>query len=1294
MEMIELFEHNEEAYQSLVKSLQYSNFSFLERATGTGKSYILIKFIANFFKNKRVLFVTLHDSMFRQLIENDMPALGTSKDIYQKLDCILYKSIDKHNAQWYVDNYDCIIFDEAHHCGASKWGKTIAQIRDLIKESPDKVMIGATATGTRYLDDYRDVAKEFFEDNVASRLYLPEAILRHILPAPFYINVNKTSLDKINEIKRKLRRLEGYTELDPMKKQLSDIQEKVKIETNPNHLFKKYHVQKGEKFILFCNNIEELERKKAEVAEWFKDIAPLEIYDVHNQKSPNVNLKTIKAFEQNNNPNKIKIMLAVDMFNEGLHIKGVTGIIMNRKTTSPIVYLQQLGRALSFSSRNNQIKIFDLVGNATNIDVIQNLYNELIALAKEEVKNHPENSQHFQQIIDRFKIVDEGSELLQKLEKINKYIDDNYFNKEKIDRCIFILKNYISTLNVNFMDLVHTGKLDADHFKVYKQLQKLSKLLTYEQLVELTSLGVVVGKYQQDEEMMMQIKKHGNFKKVAENDIEQTMYQYNLYYLKNNCRPDRNDPLTIKYREYLNSLKPQKLKSYLNQCNYPLNVEEIIVLKEYPTKEAIESYLKQMEEKYQNGISLDSLEQKALSYINRLLPEKEKTLIMNIFNDKTIKIDEIIRILKDYRLEHPNDNLDIVKDYYDGYEIKQALETLNRYAQHVTNAQFVVLLELRIPLPSSINMTLEQRKKELGNFQSFYEKAQFRSMSTFNILREFINRQKRRPSKEIEEEKELYYTYQEFINQNSNVWKTALIKILVENEIPLTAAEKILYNVRLTPEENKHIYDEVYKELLDCNPRTFNANTMKKKIKILDSNGYIDDKLYRIFLRTCSFIEYIFEKQEHDFQKDLVLKHIRNNQAIIPFGMEEFIQKKYGLSVFKNETRKYNGVPLINRVHKRYLEMNQNLKEYFEEIEKTKKRPENAELNKKIRAYLATATQKEIQNFANRLNASQIPLNKEEMCLIKMMSSQQKQEYFLELGQKKQNGLPLDQLENRVYYILRTNQGNENLDNDIITEPSLIEEMNNELKEERFQEFKRKIENNPLEKINYEHTNFSDEEKKLLERFRLVCLSESFLKKVIKKIEEQNKTYEEILSKEERTLLENVIQLCISQSLHLELIDCLTKTNRKIMTDTKKINPEEFIQEYLTFIEKNHHLPAGDSKDKKETDLFKTYETIQSALSPNEKKDFLKAIKTYMSNAEKSQKYNQLVDFIQKNERFPSALSDDEEEKKLARLYQEYGAKFSTDQKKQINALLKKYQMNTIRYAQKRGGIINGKNRL
>lgn len=50
------------------------------------------------------------------------------------------------------------------------------------------------------------------------------------------------------------------------------------------------------------------------------------------------------------------------MLNEGIHVDDVDGVILLRPTVSPIIYLQQIGRALSAGSKNQPV-IFDLVNN-------------------------------------------------------------------------------------------------------------------------------------------------------------------------------------------------------------------------------------------------------------------------------------------------------------------------------------------------------------------------------------------------------------------------------------------------------------------------------------------------------------------------------------------------------------------------------------------------------------------------------------------------------------------------------------------------------------------------------------------------------------------------------------------------------------------------------------------------------------------------------------------------------------------------------------------------------------------
>ena len=60
------------------------------------------------------------------------------------------------------------------------------------------------------------------------------------------------------------------------------------------------------------------------------------------------------------------------MLNEGVHVDDVDGVILLRPTVSPIIYLQQIGRALSAGSRKTPV-IFDLVNNFDSLYCIDSL---------------------------------------------------------------------------------------------------------------------------------------------------------------------------------------------------------------------------------------------------------------------------------------------------------------------------------------------------------------------------------------------------------------------------------------------------------------------------------------------------------------------------------------------------------------------------------------------------------------------------------------------------------------------------------------------------------------------------------------------------------------------------------------------------------------------------------------------------------------------------------------------------------------------------------------------------------
>ena len=76
--------------------------------------------------------------------------------------------------------------------------------------------------------------------------------------------------------------------------------------------------------------------------------------------------QTFGTFEQSK---ETCFIYTVDLLNEGAHIDGVDTVIMFRKTESPTVFLQQLGRALTTNSAGDRITVFDFVANHVNIQV-------------------------------------------------------------------------------------------------------------------------------------------------------------------------------------------------------------------------------------------------------------------------------------------------------------------------------------------------------------------------------------------------------------------------------------------------------------------------------------------------------------------------------------------------------------------------------------------------------------------------------------------------------------------------------------------------------------------------------------------------------------------------------------------------------------------------------------------------------------------------------------------------------------------------------------------------------------
>ena len=129
---------------------------------------------------------------------------------------------------------------------------------------------------------------------------------------------------------------------------------------------------KDAKIVVFVDYIDTIDEAIELIQSIFDD--SINIYTIHSKQSRKQNVLIIKDFE---NDNHLSCLITVNMLNEGVHINNINTIFLLRKTKSPILYFQQIGRVFGYKSA--EAYIFDFVSNYTNIfnlHQIRNITNE------------------------------------------------------------------------------------------------------------------------------------------------------------------------------------------------------------------------------------------------------------------------------------------------------------------------------------------------------------------------------------------------------------------------------------------------------------------------------------------------------------------------------------------------------------------------------------------------------------------------------------------------------------------------------------------------------------------------------------------------------------------------------------------------------------------------------------------------------------------------------------------------------------------------------------------------------
>ena len=385
-----LTENQEEVYMEAMVSIARHNQAAIHLVTSGGKSYILAKIIYTLKKESKrkkfnVLYISTASSCtnFLQCMSDDYWGDTLSVVNYTQLQRD-EKYVDKLNKK----RFDIIVIDEAHHALAKKTYEGIVYTEN---KYVDATIIAMSANNRRY-DDRKWVC-DWLTPKLTLGVDYQNRGLKYAVANDQICNFEYKSCD----IARLKRYCTIFDKLQERGKIYLNVQETItkakelieqykinsfsKLQEQIHSDLRELHIDgsQGDRWFVFFNTIAELKESIDSVRNLFinaygnKELN-IVIHEYHGKNS-NVDEST-QVLTGEATPGTVDIIMTCLKGGESFHPENTRGIIMNRKSGSENVIIQELGRALQVKELCDECKlIYDLVGNNETLDITQTIFN-------------------------------------------------------------------------------------------------------------------------------------------------------------------------------------------------------------------------------------------------------------------------------------------------------------------------------------------------------------------------------------------------------------------------------------------------------------------------------------------------------------------------------------------------------------------------------------------------------------------------------------------------------------------------------------------------------------------------------------------------------------------------------------------------------------------------------------------------------------------------------------------------------------------------------------------------------
>lgn len=349
-------------------------------ATGTGKTVISALDYRRFCRQNpqsvcRLLFVAHREEILKQSRDCFRGVLKDANfgDLYvggerpSSLDHLFVSIQTLYSqdlpARTTAEYYDFIIIDEFHHAAAPTYQR-------LLTYYQPKILLGLTATPERM--DGQSIL-HWFGDRVAAEIRLPEAIDRKLL-CPFqYFGVTDTiDLTQVRWVRGGYDRTE-LSNLYTLNRIAAERRADMVVQA-----MKRYVTDLGDvKGLGFCVSIDHANFMAA-----FFERVGLPSIAVTGQTDD----ATRASAKQRLASGELRMIFAVDVYNEGVDIPEVNTVLFLRPTESLTVFLQQLGRGLRLSEGKDCLTVLDFIGQANKRYNFEGKLQALLAVTRRSMQ--------------------------------------------------------------------------------------------------------------------------------------------------------------------------------------------------------------------------------------------------------------------------------------------------------------------------------------------------------------------------------------------------------------------------------------------------------------------------------------------------------------------------------------------------------------------------------------------------------------------------------------------------------------------------------------------------------------------------------------------------------------------------------------------------------------------------------------------------------------------------------------------------------------------------------------------